>query len=100
MVSVLPRKYLLCLDRLKRYGRCMYPARMHHAHVLSSRNFDAGGLTAVTFVVGALTSILSGFIGMMVAGAFAFYRKFCSEFWKKFFLQFWKSPLLCTSLSV
>jgi len=30
-------------------------------------NFTVGGLTALSFIVGALTSILAGFIGMMVA---------------------------------
>lgn len=37
------------------------------SYVNKEWNFSAGGLTALSFVVGAVTSMVSGYIGMMVA---------------------------------
>lgn len=62
--SFLKAEYRICCIFVVIFGLIVF--------ILTSRNgdawhFDVGGLTAFSFVVGAVTSMLSGYIGMMVA---------------------------------
>jgi len=61
-------EYQICFIFIAFFAVVIFALVSHtHGPEGSAWDFDAGGLTAVTFVVGALTSILAGFIGMMVA---------------------------------
>jgi len=60
-------EYQICFIFIAGFAVVIFALVSHTNVGTGGWDFDAGGLTAVSFVVGGLTSILSGFIGMMVA---------------------------------
>jgi len=57
-------EYQICFIFVVAFGFIIFILVSHSG---ASWDFSAGGLTALSFVVGAVTSIIAGYIGMMVA---------------------------------
>jgi H(+)-translocating pyrophosphatase len=62
--SFLKAEYKICCIFIVLFGGVIFVLT---SYVNNTWDFKAGGLTALSFVVGAVTSMVSGYIGMMVA---------------------------------
>lgn len=67
--AFLHAEYKVCAIFIVLFGAVLFMATSHTSPVSGKGKWDfaTGGLTTVAFVVGAITSMISGYLGMMVA---------------------------------